>query len=73
MKGIIFYLYSSNLEMLGSARMTWFEGKATIWRSSGSKSKIVNEACEPRQLALRERVTEATSSSNNLERARYSA
>ncbi|EGQ8115996.1 hypothetical protein I7103_002767 [Vibrio parahaemolyticus] len=23
-------IYPSNLEMLGSARMTWFEGEATI-------------------------------------------
>ncbi|KAB1458115.1 hypothetical protein F7O85_10420 [Vibrio panuliri] len=52
--------------MLGSARMTWFVGKATSYRSSGSKPKIVNDAYEPRKLALREPVTGPISASNYL-------
>lgn len=44
-----------NIPMPGSARTIWLTGTATICRSSGSKSKIVNKDCEPRQLAFWER------------------
>ncbi|GLQ73230.1 hypothetical protein GCM10007932_25900 [Vibrio penaeicida] len=41
---ISFIIYPSNLNMLGSASIAWFLGKALICRFSGSKSKIDNAA-----------------------------
>lgn len=65
-------VYPSNLMLVGSTRLIWFIDEAMIWRSSGSKLQIVNEAYERMQLYLWESVTDAVSSSNNLERAGYS-
>ena len=41
--------------------MTWFKDDKIIWIYSGFKLNIVNEACKPKQLVLREAITEVCS------------
>ena len=44
-------VYPNHLKIRGSARIDWLSDKASIWRSSGSKSKIDNAVWKPIKLA----------------------